>query len=284
MTSENQIEKYDETLNSVSGTLLSYAETVEDEDIAARIMDLSALTTPSIKGIEGPQRAKIPYIAMRQGTSTSTTIPEETAVGQLYTSLSDHVGDRFDFIPIYVHNIRKKWGDEKIDCQSIDGVKGSKYGACKECPYGQFEKGTRPDCSSGTSYYVVSEDLTSIFNIEFTKSNAKAGRMIKQLALPPSMWSRVYSLSSKNVKGNKQNYYEYVVTATNRRPGEVVVKLCDILHDYFQSNYKKALLLRDEFQARLQASNSEGGAAGNADGNDPAVEVADNEIDFSGAV
>ncbi len=254
MTSENtQIQKYDETLQSVSGTLLTLSETLP-EDLAVRVQNLAAKTSPFVKGIEAPQRVKIPNILLRQASSNSPKLPEETAVGQLYTTQSEHLGDSFNFIPVYTHNVRKKWGsDDKIECMAMDGLVGSVYGACKQCPYGQYVPNQKPQCSPGAMYYVVTEDLQSIYAIDFSKTSAPAGKTIRQLSLPPNMWSRVFTLSvDKQTKG-KNTYYVLKTSATPKRTDAQTSAVCDALYEFFHSNYKKTLLLRDEY-AKKKAS------------------------------
>lgn len=248
MSNDTAIQKYDDTLHSIAPLIRAYADEVADTELGLKIQGLAEQAEPTIKGIEGQQRVRFPILSLRQNSSSSSTIPEETRPGQLYTSQSDHVGDTLEFIPVYTHNIRKKWGEEKIDCQSLDGVTGSRYGSCKECPYGRYEPGLRPDCSSGTSYYILTSDLKHIYRIDFIKTSAKAGRAIRQLSLPPAMWSRSFVLSAKKVVGNNRNYFELNVTATNSRTSEEVSKVCDLLYEYFNSNYKKTLLLQEEYR------------------------------------
>jgi hypothetical protein len=82
------------------------------------------------------------------------------------------------------------------------------------------------------------------------------------------MWSRSFVLSSKKVSGNNRNYFELNVTATNSRTDEATSKVCDLLYEYFNSNYKKTLLLQEEYR--------KGGAVL------PAAAVPDSAIDAEG--
>jgi len=282
MTTDNQIQKYDETLNSVADSLRAYANTLADTELGLNIEVLASKTTPAVKGIEAPQRVQIPRIALKQNSSNSDKIPAETKVGQLYTSQSEHVGDELEFIPVYTHNNRVRWGDDdKIECQSMDGLTGNRYGTCNTCPYGQFVKGERPQCSPGSTYYVVTPDVKSIYRIDFTKTSAKAGKNIRQLSLPPKMWSRVFTLGVEKMVTGKNTYYVLKTNATAQRTTEDVSKVCDMLFEYFSSNYKKMLLLQEEYTKRA-ASGGGGGSGGAlpADG----VSVSEEEINFSDSV
>jgi len=255
MTSENQIQKYDETLNSVADTLKKYADTVDDTELGLNLHVLASKTEPAVKGIEAPQRIQIPRISLKQNSSSSDKVPAETKVGQLYTSQSVHIGDEITVLPIHTHNIRVRWGeDDKIECQSMDGITGNRYGSCKACPYGQFVKGERPACSPGSTYYVVSENLQNIYRIDFTKTSAKAGKNIRQLALAPNMWSRAFTISVEKVVTGKNTYYTLKTSVQAKFTPEAVSKACDILYDYFNSNYHKMLLLQAEYNARSVVS------------------------------
>lgn len=284
MTTENQIQKYDETLNSVADTLRTYADALTDEnaDLRLRVQELATKTTPAVKGIEAPQRVQLPRLLLRQPSSNSDKVPVETKAGQLYTSQSEHVGDELTFIPVYTHNIRVRWGDDdKVECQSLDGVTGNRYGECRVCPYGQFVRGERPQCSPGSTYYVVSEDLTKIYRIDFTKTSAKAGKNIRQLSLPPNMWSRVFSLGVEKMVTGKNTYYVLKTNATGARTSEDVSEVCDILFEYFNSNYKKMLLLQEEYAKRgasVEAASPAGALPGNG------VVPNEEEINFSDSV
>jgi hypothetical protein len=272
--SKAQIQKYEETIRSVADELRALAETV-DTDLGLQIQELAKTTTPDIKGIDTPNQGRVQFqrVSLKQNSSNSDKIPAETKAGQLYTSQSVHLGDSLDFIPVFTHNNRKRWGDDdKIECQSLDGITGNKYGNCKTCPYGQFVKDQRPQCSPGSTFYVVTEDLKNLYSIDFTKTSAKAGKNIRQLSLPPNMWSRVFTLASEKQQNSKNTYFTLKTTATARRTSEQVSKVCDLLFEYFNSNYKKALLLQQEYLK----NRANGGAAGeNAAGTplDPAGEI-----------
>lgn len=276
MTSENQIQKYDETLHSVSATLKKLADSIADTELGLRIHTLSEKTSPFIKGVEGPQRVKIPSVQLCQNSSNK--IPAGTKPGQLYTQMNEIIGSEFRFIPVFMHRNRKRWGDDdKIECQSMDGLKGNKYGECKSCPYGQFVQGERPQCSAGSTYYVVSEELTNIYRIDFSKTSSKAGRDIQKMISPPTLWSQVFTLTADKVSTAKNNYYVLKTGATGIRTTEEVSKVCESLFDYFNANYKKMMLIQEQFASRGADSTK---LAENAS----AVDVSDEEINFSDSV
>lgn len=259
-----------EGLNELSTSL-------ENEDLADKVLELAQLTQPGIKGMEGDERVRIPQVFIRQPSSSSDVIPDDCKIGHLYDSNGNNLGDSLTFIPILVHTVRKKWGEEQIDCQSLDGVTGTRYGACSECPYGRFEKGVRPDCSRGHSFFGVTEDLSALYNIQFLKSSAKAGRNIKRLVGPPALWGKSFTVTTEKISTNNRNYYEYRTSPSGRNTDDETMEICDKLHEFYQARYYLALHNQALFAQRLK----EGAAGGTPAGE--AVEISDDSevIDFA---
>jgi hypothetical protein len=259
--------------NSVT-SLASLADEL-DEELGIKVMELAQLTKPGIKGMEGEQRVKIPQIFLRQPSSSSEVIPEDCKIGHLYDSNGNNIGESYTFIPVLLHDVRKKWGEEQVDCQSLDGITGTRYGACSECPYGRFEQGARPDCSKGFSFYGVTEDLSAFYRIDFSKSSAKAGRNIKRLIQAPALWSRSFKVTTEKKSAHSRNYYVLKTQATGIRTDDETMRVCDALHGFFQSVYHRQLHGQTAYAKRLAADPSTGPTE--------AVTVSDDEetIDFS---
>ncbi len=262
--------KYDEKLSSVSQVLMNLADgpdAIESEEIQHKLMNLAEQTSPQIKGIATPStRAKIPILQLMQAMTNSENVPNGAKPGDMYTTSGQLIGNELVFYPIYMHWIRKKWGDDKIECQSIDGKVGNRYGECRKCPYGQFERDVRPQCSPGSSYFLLTEDLSNILQVDFIKTSSPTGRKIKQLALPPALWGRPYILSTekKQQQGTgKGVYYVYSVRASTERTPKEQFKICDVLYDYFEANHQKAVILQNEY-ARRNTGGMGNGAPGGA--------------------
>lgn len=218
-----------------------------------KIIKLMAFTTSGIKGVEAPQRATIPQVYLRQPSSSSDTIPSECRIGGMYIN-GESLGNSIDLIPILTYNIRRKWGDKQIECASLDGVKGSRYGTCSECPYGRFEKGVSPECSPGYAFYAVKEDLSGLYRIEFIKSSSKAGRNIRRLISPPALWSKSFTISTENIAGNNRNYWAFKASLTGRKTDAVTAEICDSLHGFFYSLYRKAIERQDQLSSQDAAT------------------------------
>jgi hypothetical protein len=212
-----------------------------DAKLKDNILQLAQLTRPGIAGMEGQQRVTIPWVLVRQPSSSSPSIPEDVKVGELYSS-DGRIGDRLVILPILSHTIRRKWGEERVDCQSVDGVRGTRYGACEACPYGRYVEGQRTECSKGTSIYGVTDDLSALYRVDFTKSSAKAGQNILRLARPPALWARSFSISTEKKAAQKTNYYELKTALTGERTAPAVMQVCEALHTFYKALYDKAKL------------------------------------------
>lgn len=244
-------EDYESRITLAVNTLATLADEL-DETLGIKVMELAQLTKPGIKGMEGAQQVKIPQVFLRQPSSSSEVIPEDCKIGHLYDSNGSNLGESITVIPVLLHDVRKKWGEDSIDCQSLDGITGTRYGDCSECPYGRYDPNARPDCSKGFSFYVVTEDLSSFYRIDFSKSSAKAGRNIKRLILPPALWSRSFKITTEKKSAQNRNYFEYKTQATGTRTDEGTMAICDALHGFFQAQYHRALLMQGHYAKRLK--------------------------------
>jgi len=255
----------------------------QNDDVKAQILELAYLVQPEIEGMEEMETtASLPSIYIRQPSSGSDAIPTDCKIGDLYDTNGAGHADSFLFIPVFGHNVRKKWTDEGLECLSLDGKTGSKYGKCDACPYGAYQEGVRPDCSKGLSYYVVANDLTGLYRIDFSKTSAKAGRNIKKLSRPPAMWGRVFKLTTDRKEGQQNSkYYVYNTQFTGDNTSEEVRRICKGLHTVYRAIYHGAVQRQTEFAARaaLEATASTGAGT-------PTVVVSsdDNIPDFSESI
>ncbi len=240
-TALTTLTKIDSTIRDIPSKLSSL---VVSDDIKTKLVELASLTSGEVKGVEGvPQRFRVNEIRLRQPISNSPSIPTDCKPGQLYSTGSKSLGDKVDFIPILRHAQRKKWlEDSKLDCLSIDGVKGSKYGKCKECPYSVYEQGKPMPCSSGHTFFVVTPDLSALYRVDFQKSSAKAGQNILRRTEPPALWGKIFTLSTEHKATAGRNYYSLATRATGEKPSPEVMEVCDVLHEFFNAQYQRALL------------------------------------------
>lgn len=273
------LSKTDEIIRSISTKLSQLALSDANKE---KILHLAKLTSPDIEGIEGGnKRFRVPIIQIRQPISNSTSIPESCKPGQLY-SAGELIGDSIRFIPILRHAQRKKWlEDSKIDCQSLDGIRGSRYGNCKECPYNKFEKGKPMACSLGHTFFAVTPDLSKLYRIDFQKSSAKAGKNILNLTEPPSLWGKIFVLNTEHHTMSGRNYFSFSTRASGERPDAEALEICGVLHQFFKAQYDGALI---RFSNPGMFSGGDGSAA-TGDASDVTIEAEDDgKIDFGNSM
>ena len=278
------IEQYDEKINRVSTILLDLAEETEDEELREKLTNLSEQTSPVIKGVDiANDRIKIPMVLLRQLITPEENVPKETKAGQMYTNDGTHLGDSLTVIPVLLYKARRKWGEaSKVpECQSLDNETGSRYGECAKCPYGQFEKNTRPECANGYSCFFLTGDLSNIYQVDLMRTSAPIGARIVKNAKAPALWARSFVLSSEKkqqTSGTKATYYTYQI----RVDGDVdpeVMKVGDILYEYFYTNKLKAILLQKEYAKRNALSltgMTNGAGADNGAPNTDAIDFSEN--------
>jgi len=235
--------------------------------LAEKVLTVSTLTRPGIAGIESKQRTSVPFVQVRQPSSNSQSMPEATKIGELF-SADGIIGPRLVILPILAHDIRKKWGEESMDCQSLDGKTGTKHGSCESCPYGRYEEGVRTLCSKGTAVYGVTAELDALYRIDFTKTSASAGKNLLRLARPPALWARSFALTTEKKTANKGTYYELKTALTGDKTPADVMQVCESLHGFFKAVYERAKIAL-AVHAERQAAQTPGGVIDvkpNADG------------------
>lgn len=271
------LSKIDETIQGIGDKLVNLQLSAENQE---KILRLAELTKPQIEGVEGnAQRFRVPIVRLRQPISNSTSIPESCKPGQLY-SAGETLGDSLYFIPILRHAQRRKWlEDNKIDCQSMDGITGSRYGNCKTCPHSAFEKGKPMACSSGHTFYVVTPKLDKLYRIDFQKTSAKAGKNILSLTEPPSLWGKIFILGTNHHTQGGRNYFSYSTRASGERPDAETITICGILHQFFKAQYDRAML-------RINNPGVFGGTEGaHGSASDVIIDSEDDgNVDFKGAM
>lgn len=245
-------------------------------ELGEKVALLAQLTKPNVKGIEGEQRMVVPSIYLRQKMSSSAIMPLATKVGGMFDSNGGCLPDELEFVPILGHALRQKWTeDNRIDCQSLDGEKGNKYGKCSACPYGRFEKDKKTECSLGSRFFIVTADLSTLYRVNFLKTSAGAGKNIYRLTVPPALWARTFVLATEKKSSNSKDFFTFVVRASGKKTEKAVMEVCDALYDVFHASFEeaKAVLSADVIAADTSA--------------DVTVHVADGEsdtIDFSDAI
>jgi hypothetical protein len=173
---------------------------------ASHKSDAVALVTRMGETIEGlsdkPMEWKPLTLKLVQATTDRSKLPKGATIGSLILGESI-VQTPLRIIPLRVYITRQNWNPDPsaatMVCSSPDAVTGFRFGACKVCPHSQFDEvEKRSACNKTITVVAVTEDLTNIFFINFSKTNYANGMdwqgLMKKAGVSP--YKRVYEISS----------------------------------------------------------------------------------------
>lgn len=173
-------------------------------------------------------------------------------------------------------------GKDRPVCFSNDGITGSVHGNCASCSYGRFAENERAACSSGRSVSVVSDDFTTLYQIDFIKTSAKTGQRLETLAASPKgIYAQAFKLGTEKQKNNQGEFYTFQVGATGKKVTGARYELARTLSKLFKTKFDMQVENAKLAKARAAAG---GVIDGNA-GFTPSGEGGDADPDFaSGAL
>ena len=163
--------------------------------------------------IEGIGDKPIPFrpdtLKLVQATSDRGKLPKGASIGSLVLGESV-LGQPLKVIALRSWITRQYWNPDpemaQMICNSPDGLVGYQYGECKVCPYSKFDATTnRSQCNKTLTYLVVTADLSSVFLINFSKTNYANGVDWQNLMRKAGVatYKRVYELGSETSKKSK---------------------------------------------------------------------------------
>lgn len=242
----------------------------EGSPFEEQLYEISSNMAPAIKGMEGSTGISLPVISLRQKATGEDSVPERCKVGEMYTKQGEVFGNKIDFVPIRSHFKRTRFvqGQQAPDCQSDDGVTGSKYGACENCVYKRFEEGAKnPNaCRSGTSVTGVIDGFANgkLYQIDFMKKSAPAGKKLKTLAIPPALYAiKVQIFTEKETNKDGQDYYVLKVRPTGNKTDAGERAAADAICDFLQARAEGFKARRGNF--RMSAGSAPAGALPSGD-------------------
>jgi hypothetical protein len=214
------------------GTILTNLEALDGtailselpDDIREQADELLAGLTQTKQGMWGEEdsHAAITEIKLNYGVGNDPNRPPKMAVGELYSSASEVIGEVFRGYIIGAVPGRILWKDDSsgdgesesgIMCSSKDRVVGSTFGTCATCPNViRWDHGVKSgNCGENWTLYWVDEALTDIFTVYLHKKSAAAGsrlqRLVKMDKRTKTLWGRKYELGvteTANKAGNRK--------------------------------------------------------------------------------
>ena len=141
-------------------------------------------------------------------------------LGDLY--IDKPLGDNLTVYPLIGWYSRAKWeqegNDRFMDCQSPDGVSpvDPKYAKkCGQCHHSRGSKQSPSACTRVCNILVVDSTFSEVYTLQFSKSSAKAGDVILNLANSGDDDAPFFhtSFSVKTKKDDKMPFYKFITRA-----------------------------------------------------------------------
>jgi hypothetical protein len=182
------------------------------------MMTLVAKTNPEKQGLHTSTTGFEPTaLRLFHGVGSDPLRPRQTLPGQFYSADSRIIGEKFDAVPLALYEGHILWPEKSQDnnkqeskapiCVSIDRRMGSKYGSCDTCPLNpQVRQYSQGGCMREVTAYLLDRDLTSIYELKFSKTSESAGRALMNIMKKSNnLWDRWFTFEAKErtEKGNK---------------------------------------------------------------------------------
>lgn len=155
------------------------------EELAGNLQNLVDYMTGNVEGMDvGSSFRYYPdYIAIHQPTS-NRNLPG-VQIGSLCTAEEVLISrpsadDALEVYPLMVFKTRQYWleGADRPECRSLDAINGSRYGKCSTCEFSRWVDNKPSPCSDMITAYVLSEDMSAIYRVDFKGSSHATGRRL----------------------------------------------------------------------------------------------------------
>lgn len=184
---------------------------------------------PNKKGFEEGTIHRWTPVQLRVYQPTSTKdVPPAAKHGDLYTSLGDVFPQPLIITPIFMYSSHAKFEEDtaRPSCSSEDGKFSYSGKSCAECDDFPFKHGQRTMCSKSLNALAFTHDMSSIVRISFSKTSAKAGAHLIDLAGHTEYpWSQWYALRTKETPRSGGLPGKYYIMNIDPAGEEVDVKL-----------------------------------------------------------
>jgi hypothetical protein len=202
------------------------------EPYKANALNLLERMGTVIEGIgDKPIPWRRPLLRLVQGTTDRGSIPKGTGIGDILVG-ENKLEQPVKFIPLRAWGGRQYWNpdpnESNLLCSSPDGKVGYTYGNCQKCPHGVFQKETnRSDCAKTKNIMAITDDLSEVFEVVFSKTNYVVGMEVETLMKKAGVapYRRKYGIKSKtNAKyKNVENYAVEILDDKNRTTDEALI-------------------------------------------------------------
>jgi len=182
------------------------------------MMALVSKTNPEKQGLHSSTSGfEATALKLYHGVGNDQTKPRQTLPGQFYSADSRVIGEKFNAVPLAIKEGQILWPPKEKDsneskapiCVSVDRKTGSKYGACSSCPLAPDVRSYNAGgCMREVTAYLLDEDMTSIYELKFSKTSEGAGRaLMGVMKKSNNLWDRWFTFEAKErVEGTKKWY------------------------------------------------------------------------------
>lgn len=233
--------------------LLEIAKSIDDSHATEKANAIQ-LTTEMGTAIEGigdePILWKPSFLKLVQGTSDRTSIPKGATIGDFVIG-EKKIEQPLKFIPIRTWESRQFWdpdqNNNKTLCRSPDGITGAYGQECRKCEHQKWnEAENKPGpCNKSYSMLAITADLSTVFIVNFSKSNYKIGLELKALMMKAAVapYLRVYELSSatNSTAKNVENFRIAALAEKDRKTPEFAQPFLKHIYDAAGSDRKQSL-------------------------------------------
>lgn len=180
-----------------------------------------------------------------QAVSDRSKLPKNANIGALV--LGEKVLDQpTAVIPLRIWDTRQYWSPDqteaKLLCSSPDAVLGYIGKYCKDCEFAKFDvEAKRSACNKSKTALVITEDLASVFLINFSKTNYTNGvdwvNLMKKAGV--ATFRRSYTLATETSKKFKN--VEALMVGTKGYVTDDKLVFLEALFDRFSADRKEHL-------------------------------------------
>lgn len=175
------------------------------EDVRQNAVNLVTRMGEVIEGIgDKPVTWRADFLRLVQSTTDRSKLPKGTGAGDLVLG-ETRLEQPFPFIPIRIWEARQYWNPDQNEtnliCSSPDAKVGYLGMDCRtECPYGKWDDvAKKTACNKLQSVIAITSDLSTIFTLNFGKTNYSVGMELKALMSKAGVapYRRRYALGAK---------------------------------------------------------------------------------------
>lgn len=192
------------------------------KEVKDNALALVARMGETIEGIgDTPIEWRPELLKVVQPSSDRSKLPKGSNIGSMILGESI-VGQPLEVIPFRLWKARQYWSPDKDEtrmiCWSPDAVMGKIGKQCKDCEFGKFNQETnRSECNKVISVISITADLSSIFTVNFAKTNYQSGMDWEKLMRKAGVKTtrKIYELRTETSKKYK-NVESLIVDTQNK--------------------------------------------------------------------